>query len=110
MTVHDKLDKLLAKAVITQMVLVGSFSGGTTIDVTSLENYQDLTAEDFIMIPTQIAIRSVGGSSGNGSGSANPTLTYNATTGKLSVSGAGISQASGNLTGTLYGNVYYIAK
>ena len=76
----------------TSLTQVGTFSGNTTIDVSSLSGYDGLTINDFI-----VEVTSVSGGSGRGSGSqAQPvfnnsalsiTKSYNPSTGILTLSG-----------------------
>ena len=110
MTIHEKLDQLLTKAVLTQVVLVGTSNGDGTISATALENYQNLTTEDFVLIPTKMSVASIAGSSGNGSGTSNPKLEYNSSTGTITVSGATLKLSGGNLSSMLDVNVYYLVK
>ncbi|HPF83373.1 MAG TPA: prepilin-type N-terminal cleavage/methylation domain-containing protein [Bacilli bacterium] len=67
--------------------LLGSYTGASSItyDATGLTNYQNLTADDFIMVPTKLS----GSNGGDGAKSFEVaiTKTYNASTGKLVMTG-----------------------
>lgn len=108
MTVHEKLDWLMGKGIT--LTEVGVIEGNGTLSATSIENYQSLTANNFIIIPVSMKVVSTGGSSGNGEGTVNPSLTYDSSTGTISVTGAkyigGVT--NGRLTGTLTNKIYLV--
>lgn len=87
---------------------VGSRSGNGTISATSISGYKNLKASDFIMVPTYISVSSIGGTSGNGSYSNTPTLSYTASSGTITIANASYSggQVAGNFTVTLNVDVY----
>ena len=110
MTIHEKLDYLISKGSINNMQLLGELSGNGTVSATSIDDYQNLTSDDFILIPTKMYIKSSNGANGTGSGSVYPMISYDNTSGDVNVSGASFSggQVSGYLTGTLSVKVYCI--
>lgn len=112
MTVHEKLDYLISKGSISNMQLLGTLEGNGNISATSIDDYQNLTTDDFIMIPTKMYIKSSGGSNGNGAHSIYPQISYDSTTGTVTVSGASYSGGvvSGYLLGELTLNVYCIKQ
>ena len=108
MTVHEKLDWLMGKGIT--LTEVGEIEGNGTISATSIENYQNLTANNFIMTPVRMNVVSTGGSTGNGNGTINPSLTYDSSTGTISVTGAKYigGATNGKLQGILTNKIYLV--
>lgn len=94
------------------MILLGTVAGNGTISASAIEGFEELTAEDFFMVPSAISAYSGYGSEGNGNVSCNPTLTYDSTNGTIKVSGAYKDRKSSSGTVLLYTklsvNIYYI--
>ena len=89
---------------------MGEYSANATIDVAQLlPNYADLTADNFILDPTKIA-GYAGNSTGNywdlGWRTSNISKSYNAQTGKLTISGV-YSSNVGDQWSRLGYNLYY---
>lgn len=103
MTIHEKLDYLMNNGVGSSLKLVGTLEGNGSISLTSLENYEQLTTDDFILVPINFYIKSTNGSSGNGSGTFYPLISYEPSTGTLTVSGCKGVAKKQDSTETLYG-------
>lgn len=91
------------------IILMGTFTGSqtaVTVDCTSLDNYQQLTADDFIVV-----LKSVYGfynsTRRDTIGPTNTTLSYNASTGILTVYGKCVS-APDWTSGAYSISVYYL--
>lgn len=110
MTVHEKLDYLISKGSINGMTLLGTLEGDGTVSATSIDNYQNLTADDFIMIPIYFYAWSGIGSNGNGTISLYPQLSYDNVSGAITISNCKYErkQSGGtvNLEGYLKTKIY----
>ena len=89
-----------------QAVSLGTFAGiyggatSATFDATSISGYANLTADDFFI--SGMSVSSTGGS--GGSGSIAPAITYNASTGTVTVSPIFVPTSGPNYmaSGTVY--------
>lgn len=98
-----------ADALLTDLVLVGEVAGGyqTTVDCTHLANYESLTADDFFYEPTGVG----GGaySTGDQSSSIEVVKSYDASTGKLTLT-HGYNHVDKCIYYYTSGNVYLLKK
>lgn len=93
-------------------VLIGSISGNGTLSATSISEYNKLTEEDFILCVTNIASSyiqtstSVSWFKGQVDG-CSPSLSYDPSTGTITLTGLSLSHKIGGGSGTGWTNTGY---
>ena len=83
MTLHEKLDRILGKGF--SLTEVGVIEGDGSLSATSIDGYKDLSASNFIACPIKVYSFSGSGSSGNATSNLEPTLSYDNSTGLITM-------------------------
>ena len=97
--VGDALDELYTKLDTVTIRHMGSLNGNGTIDCTGIPNYQNLTADDFIVAYKSVSTSSyiyMNPSGGLGTVHGSVSKSYNALTGILTVNGLTLSFSPAN--------------